>query len=59
MTPRLIHACAVLMATALMTGTAAAQGRGGGASRDPQKPLVEAIGTTEGKPLPQRVEPDA
>jgi hypothetical protein len=42
---------AVLAVTALVSVTASAQ-RGGGAPRDPQKPLVEAIGTTDPGPLP-------
>ncbi len=54
MKPRYVHVAALLSAVALVSVTAAAQGRGGrgGAAPDPQKPLVEAIGTTEGKPLP-------
>jgi hypothetical protein len=47
---RHLHVCAVLAAVALLTVTVAAQ-RGGGAA-PPQKPLVEAIGTTDPGPLP-------
>ena len=46
----LMRVSAVLAATALLSVTVAAQ-RGGGAA-DPQKPLVEAIGTTDPGPLP-------
>ncbi|MBI2189257.1 MAG: hypothetical protein HYU37_19330 [Acidobacteria bacterium] len=46
MTPRvgcLMHMCGVLAATAVLSGAVAAQG---------QRPLIEAIGTTEPDPLP-------
>jgi hypothetical protein len=46
-----MHACAVLIAVALLCATAGAQGRGGGAKKS-DKPLVEAIGTTDPGPLP-------
>src|ERR687891_437782 len=48
---RLIHVCAVLAAVALLGASLTAQGRGGRPA-DPQKPLVEAIGTTDPGPLP-------
>ena len=47
----LMRVFAVLAVTALVSVTASAQ-RGGGAAPDPQKPLVEAIGTTDPGPLP-------
>ena len=39
-------------AAAALTSVSASAQRGGGAPRDPQKPLVEAIGTTDPGPLP-------
>ena len=47
----LMRASTVLAVAALLSVTASAQ-RGGGAPADPQKPLVEAIGTTDPGPLP-------
>ena len=47
----LMRVFAVLAVTALVSVTASAQ-RGGGTAPDPQKPLVEAIGTTDPGPLP-------
>ncbi len=47
----LMRVFAVLAVTAFVSATASAQ-RGGGAAPDPQKPLVEAIGTTDPGPLP-------
>jgi hypothetical protein len=47
-----MRACAVLASLALLTGTAAAQGRGRGSAAKGDKPLVEAVGTTDPGPLP-------
>jgi hypothetical protein len=47
----LMGVSAVFAGIALLSVTGAAQ-RGGGAPADPQKPLVEAIGTTDPGPLP-------
>ena len=55
MTPRfgrLIQVFAVLAAVVSLSGTTGAQGRGNGGAAQPQKPLVEAIGTTDPGPLP-------